>query len=775
MKTFILRPKVKLNLAIIVILCVISGLFFLGYTGFNLLSGLRAYVAGEGLWAKAQKESTYQLIQYAFTGDTVRYQAFLDALQVIQSDRAARLELDSDNPDNKIVYEEFIKGGNHPQDIPILIKLYKRFKNIGYMRKAIEQWKIADRLIMDLKKVGEDIHNHIVTNSMDNHQRVQFLSKIDVLQQQLNEAEVLFSYNITLASQWAAHTLCIIILIFSAAGGIICFIMIRLIAGIIRELNDKNIKLIDQAETERAIREELKQSEERFRRLAENAPDVIYRMTLPEGHYEYVSPASKDVFGYLPEEFYEQPLLIQKIMHPDWHDYFATQWDNLLAGKMPPFYEYPIITKSGEERWINQRNVFIRDNEETPVAIEGIVTDITEQKNWEQEKEHLASELRQAHKMEAIGTLAGGIAHDFNNILSAVIGFSELVRREISEILPAREYIDEVLKASSRAQEIVRQIMSFNRRSTGLQFPIQVHNIAEEALKLLRASIPATIEIQEKIDPNCGSIMADPTQIHQVIMNLCSNAIQAMEEKGGVLQITLDSIEIHENGSETAPELKVGSYVRMIISDTGSGIAPNDIERIYDPYFTTKETGKGIGMGLAVVHGIINSIDGTISVDSQKGQGTKFILYFRLVEPEETQKTTKMEVFPDELKGIENILFVDDEDSIVNLNEKRLKQLGYKVTSKTLSADALDLFCSESDKFDLVITDQTMPMMTGEQLAKEMLKIRPDIPIILCTGNSFAINDEKVREIGIKAFMVKPVKHDELAKTIRQVLNETVE
>jgi two-component system, cell cycle sensor histidine kinase and response regulator CckA len=310
--------------------------------------------------------------------------------------------------------------------------------------------------------------------------------------------------------------------------------------------------------------------------------------------------------------------------------------------------------------------------------------------------------------------------------------------------------------------------LSFSRKESQVRVPLEVNNILQEALKFLRATIPTTIEIKESYDIKNGIILADATQLHQVIVNLCTNAAHAMEEQGGILGITLSGQDFSENELNIEPSLKPGSYVRLCVNDTGTGIDQRHLDKIFDPYFTTKEVGKGSGMGLAVVVGIVKSHDGIITVDSKLGEGTTFIVYFPRIEEqskEEVEVTAPLPV------GNEKILVVDDEESIVYMTRRRLELLGYQVTAKTSSIEALELFRSQPDQFDLVITDQTMPGLTGEQLTKEVLRIRPGFPIILCTGYSSKIDAEKADFVGIRAFIMKPVERSELANTVRRILD----
>ena len=432
--------------------------------------------------------------------------------------------------------------------------------------------------------------------------------------------------------------------------------------------------------------------------------------------------------------------------------------------------EISLITKDGRTIPTEFHASVVQDKDGTSEYIIALGRDITERKQAELEKKNLEAQLRQAHKMEAIGTLAGGIAHDFNNILAIILGYSEMVRNDLPGNSPVIKEIDEVLLATHRAKDLVKQILAFSRKSEEDRSSLDIKSLVNEVLRLLRATIPSTIEIKKNISAKCGNIMADATQMHQVIMNICTNAAQAMEEKGGVLQVDLDEVELSRADLIDEPERKPGKYVRLNIRDTGDGIDSAIIDRIFDPYFTTKGFGKGSGMGLAVVLGIIRSHEGLIRVDSRPGQGTAFEVFFpRLASADNPQNGDAGRLLP----GSEHILFVDDEECLVGFGEKFLKRLGYRVTGKTSSIEALEMLRANPDDFDLVVTDQTMPNMAGDDLAREIMKIRPDMPVILCTGFSSKIDQVKAAEIGIKEFIMKPVDIVKLGNVIRQVLDGT--
>ena len=387
------------------------------------------------------------------------------------------------------------------------------------------------------------------------------------------------------------------------------------------------------------------------------------------------------------------------------------------------------------------------------------------------ERKRLEAQLRQSQKLEAIGTLAGGIAHDFNNILTAILGYAELALNDIREESSAWNYLHEVRKAGLRAKTLVQQILTFSRRTEQPRLQVQLPLLIEEALTLLRASLPSTIAIRQAITPEVGTVLADPTQLHQVLLNLCANAAHAMRTTGGYLEVRLEAVDVDEHMAVQHPELPLGPYVCIMVTDTGHGMTPEVMERIFEPFFTTKAPGEGTGMGLALVHGIVTSHGGAVTVASVVGQGTTFTVYL----PRSADSTCDAAPQPEASltaapPGAERVLFVDDETALVSLGEAILKHLGYEVVACTSSTAALEAFRAAPHHFDLVITDQTMPHMTGERLTQAIRCLRPDVPIILCTGFSPDMHAERARELGIDALLMKPLAMQELAQTIQQVM-----
>jgi len=412
-----------------------------------------------------------------------------------------------------------------------------------------------------------------------------------------------------------------------------------------------------------------------------------------------------------------------------------------------------------------KKNLLYEQLQQHAMELQGSISRI---KEGEAERLLLQGQLQQAQKMEAIGTLASGIAHDFNNILGAVLGYAELAALETTDGSSLRKHLEMVMSAAYRAKDLVRQILAFSRQSNEERKPINVAHITKEVLKFMRASLPATIDIRGRIEPVAGNIFADPTQIHQIIMNLCTNAHHAMREHGGVLEVSLASVHVDENQASNHPELKAGPYVRLTVNDTGQGMDEQILARIFDPYFTTKEKGVGTGLGLAVVHGIVTKYGGCVVVESTPGKGSRFDLYFPAIQEAELPALVEKEEMP---RGKERILFIDDEQPLIEIGRQMLVRLGYEVVSTSSSIDGLNQFLADPGRFDLVISDMTMPNITGDVLAKKIMEIDPRVPIILCTGFSERISEAQARSLGISALLMKPLGMRSLAKTVRSALD----
>ncbi len=406
------------------------------------------------------------------------------------------------------------------------------------------------------------------------------------------------------------------------------------------------------------------------------------------------------------------------------------------------------------------------------LANEELRHEIKVHQQLDNEKKQLEDQLRQAQKMEAIGTLAGGIAHDFNNILAAIMGHTELAQMQLAQKDQAERCLSEVLRASDRAKDLVAQILSFSRQSDSELKPLQISIVIKEALRLIRSTLPTTIHINKMIQDQNSIIVGNATQIHQIMMNLCTNAAHAMQGKDGSLTIAFKAVDVEiddlTESTSYPPGLGPGRYVCLSVADTGQGIPKHLINRIFDPYFTTKDKAVGTGLGLAVVQGIVQNHGGIIEVESSEGEGTSFYVYLPRVESEIKNEIKTLQAIPD---GHENILYVDDDATLAELGGKLLTTLGYRVTTETYPHHALEMFLEQPQTFDLIITDLIMPGLTGEALAAKILKHSPDMPIIVCTGFSERLSEDQLSQSGIKGILYKPITIHHLAQVIRQVLD----
>jgi len=503
------------------------------------------------------------------------------------------------------------------------------------------------------------------------------------------------------------------------------------------------------------LNRKLRESEAQFRSIFEQNSAVMLLISPETGSIVNANTASSSFYGYTVPEMTSMKITDINMLP---QEQVRKEMQSARLGEKKAFV-FPHRLKNGEVRTVEVHSTTLNIKGET--LLFSIIHDIEEQ-------EKLRVRLRQAQRMEAIGTLAGGIAHDFNNILYPIIGYSEMTLDDLPQGSTARSNLEQVLKASFRAKELVRQIITFTRQGDSERAAVSLQHIIRESLQFLRATLPSTVEVSQYIDNTCRQVLADAGQIHQVMMNLCINAYHAMGEKGGTLEVRLKETAFLPQDSLSYPDMKPGAYLKLSISDTGHGMDSKVMERIFDPYFTTKEIGKGTGLGLSVVHGIVRSHKGHIEVYSEPGKGSAFHIYLPMIEDKARDKRITDQPVPG---GKERILLVDDEIQIVEMMSYVLGHLGYTVSARTSSLEALEIFRSSPQSFDLVITDMTMPNMTGLELSEELMRIRPDIPILLCTGFSERVTEKKIKESGIRELLMKPAPIKEIADAVRRILD----
>jgi len=509
-------------------------------------------------------------------------------------------------------------------------------------------------------------------------------------------------------------------------------------------------------------------AESKFHDLFEFAPDAML-IAQPNGAITDVNRRAVELFGFSREEMIGQSPAM--LIPPDAQPALMERIKNYLANPVPR----PMgASGSGLTACSKTGRVFPIDislsplRSETGELVVAAVREITDQLRASAEQEALGAQLRQAQKMDALGTLAGGIAHDFNNLLTAILGHAELAALDVRPPHPVAEHLAAIREAGLRSRELVRQILTFSRRTDSARAPMRLQTVVEDAVRMLRSTIPAMVRIERQTEPGCPAVLGDATQIHQVLMNLCTNAWHALPEHGGRIEIRLQACVLDAAADGAGMRLKPGPHARLSVSDNGHGMDAATLERIYDPFFTTKAVGKGTGLGLSMVHGIVKSHDGAIFVRSQPGVGTTFDLYFPAI-PSAVAPAPAGAAEISRGRG-ERILYIDDDELVARTVTQLLTHLGYRVVHRALPSTALELFRTAPQNFDLVLTDLAMPEMPGTQLADEVARVRPELPVLLITGYLDRGQDETVRRTGVREVLRKPLSPEELGAALRRAL-----
>ncbi len=510
---------------------------------------------------------------------------------------------------------------------------------------------------------------------------------------------------------------------------------------------------------------ELRESEKKYRELVELLPEVVFETDI-NGFYTYANRRALEMFGYATEEL-RSGVHMRDVVTPRDYARVTENARRIMEGEVRRGDEYTVTRKDGIEFPVFIRAARIEQDGKI-IGLRGIVVDLTDSRKAEAEKLRLEEQVRQTQKMEAMGTLAGGIAHDFNNILAAMLGNAELALDDVPAGAASRHSLEQVVKAGLRGRDLVRQILAFSRKSDGNYTALSLGQLIRDTFAILRPSLPGNITAHLDLDVENDTILADSSQMQQVLLNLCTNAAYAMQEKGGRLEISLRTITLGPDNVPAETNVSPGSYLAMTVRDTGCGMDDAVKVRIFEPFFTTKPPQQGSGLGLSVVYGIVKGHKGGITVLSEPGKGSLFRVLLPQAEAMRPVGQEAGKILP---RGNESILLIDDDKVLVEAERATLERLGYSVAARTDPAEALREFADHPDQYDMVITDQTMPEMTGIVLAERLLKVRPDIPIVLCTGYSEMVSAESAREAGISAFAMKPMVKQELAETIRRALD----
>ena len=538
-----------------------------------------------------------------------------------------------------------------------------------------------------------------------------------------------------------------------------------------RQAEEQIIRLNRELEQRVASRtSELLESERRHRTLLANLQGMAYRCRNDRAWtMEFVSEGCRELLGVEPEDLTSGRIpSFNELIHPEDRERVWSEVQSAIAKQSGFTLEYRVEHADSQWRSVLEQGRAVLDHQGQVVALEGYITDITQRVDAERERRALENQLRWAQKMEAIGTLAGGIAHDFNNVLAAILGSAELIKMDMTPEHPSREFLDQIFVAGRRAREVVQQILTFSQRRESERSVIQLQPVVKECVKLLRSTIPAMVDISCHIDPDCSPVLADPTQIHQVILNLCTNAWQALPENSGYIKVNLEMCEINEIVAASHPHLHIGPAVRLSICDNGSGMDKATLERIFEPFFTTKPVGEGSGLGLSVIHGIVKNHQGVIAVESQPGIGTVFHIYLPPHDSVEEEAPAESKIVVSGNR--ERIMFVDDDELAGRATEKILSRFGYQVRWFRHPEEALAHFRSNPAQYDLVVSDLAMPGMTGDDLAAALLRIRPGLPILITTGLIDPAILKQAREIGVGNVLLKPVSATTLASEIAHQL-----
>ena len=731
----------------------------MGIAGTYTLAAVRAYLGGESLWSKGQKDAVVHLVGYTASRDEADFDRFRAALRAPLGDRVARVELQRAQPDYALARQGFLDGGNHPDDIDGMIWLFRTFRHVGFMADAIEIWREGDEQIAALDGLAEEIRRAAGTQPPDT-------ARLQVLTQRLKQQ----NDNLTGLSQRFAATL-----------GTASRLANRLVLGVTLLLGLAlawAAVALSLRTLRRRVRAEqaLRASEERLQRALDASGLALWDYDVRSGEV-YLSESWAQALGEPPKvtrtSFAALISLVPESELP------ALQ-DSLVAALKDPqavyHVEHRVRKPDGQWLWnLSEGRVVERDAWGRALRMVGTNRDITERKLAEAARRHLEAQLRESQKMEAIGTLAGGIAHDFNNILGAILGNLALARDELGAGHTAGVSLDQSLRAAQRARCLVQQILAFSRNQPQELLNRPLRPLVDEALGLMRSTLPAGVAIAPQLTDAPLHVLADSTQMQQVLINLCTNAWHALHGAAGHIVVGLEALQLAADPAPRPGGLPPGDYAHLWVRDDGCGMDSATLARIFEPFFTTKPVGRGTGLGLSVVHGIVAAHGGAISVQSQPGQGSTFHVYFPCVAPVEAGGPPSDFVSFDPgpaatAPGVPHVLYIDDDEVMLLLVERLLGRLGYRVTCCQDPHEAIALVRRQPQAFDLVVSDFNMPQCSGLDVACEVARLRPDLPVIISSGHVTQELRADMQRNGVKALIQKENTIEELGSAVRRVL-----
>ncbi len=737
-------------------LVVVALLAVLGVTTAEMLSAVRAYVGGESLWSKGQKDAVYHLSNYVASRRESDYQRFAEAINVPLGDRQARIELERPVPDFALARSGFVQGGNHADDIADMIWLFRTFRRVPFMAEAIAIWAEADLEIAALNMLAGQVHERIASGDTGSADLRGLLERLPALNERLTLLEQRFSATMGDASRTTRRLVQAAMLLLALA---LATTAVLVSSRLLRQ----------QARGAQALRA----SEERLQRALESSSLCLWDFDVHSGDV-YLSKEWAQQLGEPAVETVTTIAALFDRVPASEQSALREALTRALKGQQAYYrVEHSVVRRDGRVIWIlSEGRVILRDTDGSALRMVGTNRDITEHKQQEAARLRLEEQLRESQKMEAIGTLAGGIAHDFNNILGAVLSQLALVRADVGTGHPALPGLQQIDRSARRARRLVQQILAFSRREPQQLLNRALRPVLEETLALLRSTLPAGVQLELVLADKPLHVVADTTQLQQVLMNLCTNAWHALQGKPGRIVLGLEPVHVPGGEAQRLGELPPGDYAHVWVSDSGHGMDAATRSRIFEPFYTTKPVGQGTGLGLSVVHGIVTAHGGAIRVESEPGQGSTFHLYLPLAPVEVAPPpSTWGELQPLEGQGRgQHVLVIDDDEVMATVITHLLQRLGYRVSSQLDPLQAVAAVRAQPHAFDLVLSDFNMPGFSGLEVAQALADIRADLPVVISSGYLNETDRAALLSAGVRGMVQKEDSVDEIGPLIGRLL-----